>query len=54
MILLRSGMAGQLQGKKQMVYISESSTTKLNYSNVKAVRAIINEHMEGKIPHDSP
>lgn len=54
MILLRSGMAGQLQGKKQMVYISESSTTKLNYSNVKAVRAFINEHMEGKIPHDSP
>lgn len=53
MILLRSGMAGQLQGKKQMVYTSESSTTKLNYSNVKAVRAFINEHMEGKIPHDS-
>lgn len=54
MILLRSGMAGQLQGKKQMVYTSESSTTKLNYSSVKSVRAFINEHMEGKFSHDSP
>lgn len=40
--------AGQLQGKKQVVYTSESSSTELNYLNVKVVRTFINAHIEKK------
>lgn len=39
-------MAWQLgnREKKQVVYTSESSSTELNYLNVKALRPFINEH----------